>query len=262
MTWAILYLHGVGQQVRHDEWYEALVASLEGHGIDPPPLTSPRMISPDYVDLLKLPPSQRVDEPDETPRATGSRPERLARRAAYGRAQWEASRDLPELSNSVGVAGLGQQVDPEFASQLKRDLRDAAAYLANKSLRAAILHRVIRDIGKQRDLIVLGHSLGSLVAIDLLAHLPARLHVRRLITLGSPAGNLSTMRKRPDVLLRDFPLHRVDGWFNAFNPWDMVPRGLGLAPHFPAACDVRLDMGWWHRFTRRRGIFGTRRSPG
>lgn len=243
MTWAILYLHGVGQQVRHDEWYQALGASLEGHGIDPPPLTSPRMISPDYVDLLKLPPSQRVDEPDETPKATGTRSERLALRAAYGRAQREGGVDLPDLSENWGLAGLGQQVDPELASRLKRDLRDAAMYLANKSLRAAILHRVIHDIGKQRDLVVLGHSLGSLVAIDLLAHLPARVHIRRLITLGSPAGNLSTMRKRPDALLREFPFHRVDGWFNAFNPWDLVPRGLGLASHFPAASDVRIDMG-------------------
>src|SRR5688572_21685143 len=105
MTWAILYLHGVGQQIRHDEWYEALVSSLEAHGIDPPPLTSPRMISPDYVDLLKLPPSQRVDEPDETPKPTGTRSERLTLRAAYGRAQREGSADLPDLSNSVGLSG-------------------------------------------------------------------------------------------------------------------------------------------------------------
>lgn len=243
MSWAILYLHGVGQQVRHDEWYEALTSSLESHGIDPPSLTSPRMICPDYVDLLKLPSSQRVDEPDETSKPTGTKFERLAIRAAYGRAQREAIVDLPDLSNSMGLAGFGQQVEPDLAAHLKRDLRDAAAYLANKSLRAAILHRVIHEIGKQRDLIVIGHSLGSLVAIDLLAHLPARLQIRRLITLGSPAGNLSTMRKRPEVLLRDFPFHRVDGWFNAFNPWDLVPRGLGLAPHFPAASDLRIDMG-------------------
>src|SRR4051794_37206467 len=98
MTWAILYLHGVGQQVRHDEWYDALASSLESHGIQPPPLTSPRMICPDYVDLLKLPPSQRVDEPDQTAKATGTRSERLALRAAYGRAQREGTLNLPELS--------------------------------------------------------------------------------------------------------------------------------------------------------------------
>lgn len=243
MSWAILYLHGVGQQIRHDEWYEALVSSLEAHGIDPPPLTSPRIIRPDYVDLLKLPPSQRVDEPDETPKATGTKTERLAVRAAYARAQREAIIDLPDLSSGVGLAGFGQQVDPDLAARLRRDLRDAAVYLSNKSLRAAVLHRVIGEIGKQRDLIVLGHSLGSLVAVDLLAHLPAKLHVRRLITLGSPAGNLSTMRKRPEALLREFPFHRVAGWFNALNPWDPVPRGLGLAANFPAAYDLRIDMG-------------------
>lgn len=243
MTWAILYLHGVGQQIRHDEWYEALCASLEGHGIETPTLTSPRMISPDYVDLLKLPPSQHVDEPDETPKATGTRSERLALRAQYARAQRAATVGLPDLSNSLGLAGVGQQVDPDIAAHVRRDLRDAASYLSNKSLRAAILHRVIHGIGKQRDLVVIGHSLGSLVAIDLMSHLPAKVRVRRLITLGSPAGNLSTMRKRPDALLREFPFHRVEGWVNVFNPWDLVPRGLGLAAHFPAANDVRVDMG-------------------
>lgn len=243
MSWAILYLHGVGQQVRHDEWYEALASSLEAHGIDPPPLTSPRVIRPDYVELLKLPPSQRVDEPDETPRAAGPKAERVAARAAYARAQREAVVDLPELSNGVGLAGFGQQIDPDLAARLKGDLRDAATYLSNKSLRAAVLHRVIGEIGKQRDLIVIGHSLGSLVAIDLMAHLPAKVQVRRLITLGSPAGNLSTMRKRPEALLREFPFHRVAGWFNALNPWDPVPRGLGLAANFPAAYDLRIDMG-------------------
>ena len=243
MAWAILYLHGVGQQVRHDEWYDELVSSLEDHGIEVPELDSPRIISPDYVDLLKLPPHQRVDEPDETPRSTGTRSERLTVRAAYARAQREATLDLPELSSSIGLAGVGQQVDPDLGAHLRRDLRDAAHYLSNKALRAAILHRVIQHIGKQRDLVVIGHSLGSLVAIDLMAHLPAKVHVRRLITLGSPAGNLGTMRKRPEALLREFPFHHVDGWFNAFNPWDLVPRGLGLAPHFPAAYDLRLDLG-------------------
>src|SRR4051812_19181309 len=102
MAWAILYLHGVGQQVRHDEWYEALASSLEAHGIDPPAFTSRRMICPDYVDLLKLPSTQRVDEPDETSKTTGTKSERLAIRAAYGRSQREAMVDLPDLSNNMG----------------------------------------------------------------------------------------------------------------------------------------------------------------
>ena len=78
MALSLLYLHGTGQRVRSDEWYDALTEAFVSFGLDPLPLDSPRLVVPDYVDLLKNPPerSRRIDFPTETPRPrdTGAAP--------------------------------------------------------------------------------------------------------------------------------------------------------------------------------------------
>lgn len=242
MAFAILYLHGVGQTVMTDKWYDALAASLEAQGVEPPPFSSSRILAPTYVDLLQGVPPTAVREPTPTERDRAADADRLERRAAYGRRQSRAVADLPGTTASGGLGGLGSGFDPTSFPTLPADLADAHRYLSSKSLRSAVLHRVIERIGKHRDLIVIGHSLGSLVAIDLMAHLPPKVTVRRLITIGSPAGALGMTKKNPGMLLREFPYHQVDTWVNVLSPYDAITYGLGLSPLFPAAADVRVAM--------------------
>jgi pimeloyl-ACP methyl ester carboxylesterase len=194
---SIVYLHGVGQGVARDDWYRALAKSLEEHGVAVPPLQSKRIIRPSYIDLLQGVgvPASGVREPTPTIKEPGSRSEKLTNRASFARRQAEAIAGLPEVVTNTGFAGVGRfvgQMDPT-GFPLPLDLSDAKHYLRNERVRWSILHKVIDAIGTQRDLIIVGHSLGSLVAIDLLAHLPPDIRIRRLVTIGSPAGAMGIL---------------------------------------------------------------------
>ena len=89
------------------------------------------------------------------------------------------------------------------------------------------------------DVLLIGHSLGSVVAIDLLDHLPENLHVRRFITIGSPA-NIRALHEGSERLLKKFPYVRVDDWSNFLYVRDIVTGGRGLANTFPGAQDFVL----------------------
>ena len=87
-----------------------------------------------------------------------------------------------------------------------------------------------------RPRVVIAHSLGSLVAWDLLED--PRICVDLLITLGSPLGHAAL-----EVESASFPYHRVGAWLNVVHLLDPVPAGRGLHDSFPAAIDVFLAPG-------------------
>ncbi|WP_280764119.1 hypothetical protein [Prescottella agglutinans] len=121
------------------------------------------------------------------------------------------------------------------------DLTQVRRYVRDESLRGAVLRYLLgHDFGDE--IVLIGHSLGSVIAIDLLDHLPEKVHVRRFITIGSPAAAPS-LHEGSERLLKKFPYARVDDWSNIFNPRDVVTGGRGLASTFPAAQDFAVDIG-------------------
>ena len=243
MALSLLYLHGTGQKVRSDEWYDALAAAFESFGLDPVPLDSPRLVVPDYVDLLKNPPdrARRIDFPTETPRPRRDRAEQAAVIADHQRRQAHAVRDLglPGAGARMGLRRLGDTT--AIAGRLPGNLPDAIGYLRNQPLRAAILQRILSDLRTRRELVVVAHSLGSVIAIDLLGHLPSAMRIELLLTLGSPAGHLAVQGHNPTRRLPTyFPYEQVRNWVNVLSPFDPVTASVGLARVFPAATDVRV----------------------
>ena len=67
-------------------------------------------------------------------------------------------------------------------------------YLDDEATRANTLHRVLAALPESGPIVLLGHSLGTVIAADLLTRLPARIEVVGVITMGSPAGHLGTHR--------------------------------------------------------------------
>ena len=88
------------------------------------------------------------------------------------------------------------------------------------------------------EFIVIGHSLGSVVAADLLARLSADQHVRLLITVGSPlgAGDWSRTWKA----LKPFPFGKLDAWVNVYNPSDPITGGVGLRQRTRWTIDIPI----------------------
>ena len=244
MVNGVLYLHGVGEHTTDAAWRGGLEQALEDLGY--PGLDAVDAVcAPTYSKLLapgavlKAPMPRRVTEP---------KGDRLRRRREYELGQGSLRRLLgvdDEVDGARGVYsgfpdGVTDRSNEAFRA-LVPVLRQAGRYMRNANLRATILDTVLEALPDVDELVIIGHSLGSLVAIDLLDHLPARVTVRRLVTVGSPAG-MPVVHENSDRLLKEFPYGQVRSWLNVLSPLDIVTAGRGLTSLFPAAHDARVDL--------------------
>lgn len=109
-------------------------------------------------------------------------------------------------------------------------LDDVESYFGNERLRGLALDRVEEAItAADDDVILLGHSLGSVVTYDLLRERPGQ-PVIGFITLGSPLGLPTVLRR---MTARQFPSD-PRRWVNIFDPRDLVTGRVVLRDHYPA----------------------------
>ena len=120
------------------------------------------------------------------------------------------------------------------------DLDQVRGYVRDDKVRADVMSHILDFLPTYGDIVLIAHSLGSVIAIDLLDHLPEDLQVRRFITIGSPA-NIRALHEGSERLLKKFPYAHVDDWSNFLNVGDIVTGGRGLASTFPGAQDFLLN---------------------
>lgn len=196
---AIVVVHGVGQQVAgehtlHDRLFPALKDGLAGTGarvgpqdvafafyghlfrpaaevLAPEPLLGPSDVNTRYeYDLLRAwwsrasATDDAVIPPDE---------ETLARSPHWAKGA------LLALSRSRFFSGLAERA-------LVGDLKQVRAYFDDQRTRAAARDAVCQRVSS-RTRVIVGHSLGSVVAYEVLCAHP-QWPVRTLVTLGSPLG--------------------------------------------------------------------------
>lgn len=116
-------------------------------------------------------------------------------------------------------------------------LRDVAVYLTVG--REAVLSCVRPDIPADRDVILVTHSLGTVVGRDLLADAELRGRTRLWVTAGSPLG-IDAVRKN---LLPDARQNPEVPWVSTFDVNDIVALGHPLAPKWgsPTVTDVEVE---------------------
>jgi endonuclease G len=105
-------------------------------------------------------------------------------------------------------------------------LRDVDLYLGDSSVRQAVLDSVLETMPATGELVLVTHSLGTVVGMDLLTRLPDGLDPVLLVTAGSPLG-LDGVNER---LLARGPHRppRVRDWVNVWCPTDAVAVGCPL----------------------------------
>jgi hypothetical protein len=171
-----------------------------------------------------------------------------AQRAGDARDQAEASRRLAELTNPApGAQGPRAAVRPAMNGLARlrwfapfgmglagrfvyRALSQVSRYLTDETIRSDAQDQVLALIGPDTRLVI-GHSLGSVVAYEALHHAQ---HPVALITLGSPLGLRNVIYER----LRPQPTHvpaAVTRWDNLVDHDDLVAAHLDLQPYFPPA---------------------------
>ena len=237
----IVFLHGIGDGDPDRLWLKALNDALGAAGH--PPIEVGQVIAPRYDSFLmtdgisaKMPPITYKPKNDDQ-----SRREFERRQAAVYRILQEEPDASPFGFNSVpkpwmaAAHGIGVDHLPVM------DLPQVRKYVNNEGLRGAIMRFILDQLPAAGDILLIGHSLGSVIAIDLLDHLPPSLRVCRFITLGSPA-NSDALHRGSERLLKKFPYKTVLDWTNFFNPRDVVSMGRGLAAVFPGAQDCAVSI--------------------
>ncbi|WP_440714170.1 hypothetical protein [Gordonia sp. FQ] len=243
----VVYLHGVGPDGDADhEWLAALNGSLATLGAEP--IDERDVVAPRYAALLGTT-GLSVAHPKNTYKEKDDR----AARRAFERRQAQVERTIRHFED-VKTFGFhrisGAMVHPIQSAAINAapiaELKQVKNYLTDEKTRAAVLQRIIDDLPHKDDIILIGHSLGSVIAIDLLDNLPSGVHVQRFITIGSPAGSPVLYQGRARILKR-FPYSRVDDWSNFLDPADAVTAGKGLAALFPGAQDFMITGATGHR---------------
>jgi pimeloyl-ACP methyl ester carboxylesterase len=130
---------------------------------------------------------------------------------------------LRALSNSRFFAGIAER-------GLLLDLRQVSRYLSDPAVRQDAQDRVTAAVGEDEVRVLIGHSLGSVVAYEALCAHP-EWPVRALVTLGSPLGirNLIFDRLQPPGGCWPGP---VRAWTNVADAGDVVALVKDLRPQF------------------------------
>lgn len=204
-----------------------------------------------------------VEEASPEPGSTGISAEEIQADRAEIEAEDEApepepTRLCPDCTGRYADSALGEPrrrlrhlgrriTEPFGVERIAWVFPDAVAYLANERLRADI-HDLLayRLPRKGTPVIVVAHSLGSLVAADLWAELGDRYRTRLFLTAGSPLAVPLVRRRlypRTAAWVRDLP----DGlpWVNVLDPVDPVTLARELRPpHFdPSVVNLEVENG-------------------
>ncbi len=147
----------------------------------------------------------------------------------------------PSMADDVAeresfVAGLVGKVQKQLTWLANRSgldevliaaiFRDVADYLDHSDVRDHVLDTVMEHVPQSGRVVLVSHSLGTVVGMDLLSRLPDEVEVKHMITAGSPLG-MDGVYKR---LIAGGPQkpQRVSVWLNAWCAADAVAIGCPL----------------------------------
>lgn len=158
------------------------------------------------------------DDPDESPGEPGRervRHEGLRERLQERALSWKAARVL------LALLAKRSRVDQLI---IQAELRDVAMYLTRG--RARVLEVLEASIPRDRQLILVSHSLGTVVARDLLDDAEIRGRTALWVTTGSPLGLEAVQRN----LRTPGCVHPGTPWLSAYDVNDVVALGNPLRP--------------------------------
>ena len=134
---------------------------------------------------------------------------------------------------------------------IEQFLRDVYLYATVETVRETI-DRIVRAKLDERKTVIVGHSLGTVVAYNVLRNDDRKLSVPLFATVGSPLGIRAI---RDQLLPLSFPPH-VRAWYNAFDPRDVVALYPLDDANFPVSPAVENYPGVKNQTADRHGIAG------
>lgn len=199
-----------------------------------------RVIAPRYAHALK-----DSDESLPLPRATVKQPARdkvRQNRRDFERRTAALEFRLGRHNHGTGWGGAELVVN---GSASLPGFRQVRKYLGNADVRAQVLHLILKKLPASGQIVIIGHSLGSVIAADLLQRLPTGLEVVGMLTIGSP---LASGRFDVDKLRESMqePPTNLAWWVNFWNVLDPVAAHRGLSSVYNWMLDFRIGTGFNH----------------
>jgi len=247
----LIFVHGRDQQnkdpsVLKTQWLDALNKGLDSAGLTFPP--NVEVIFPFYGDKLAELISQ-LNAPLSTNVIAKGMPqqedlqeaafrseflEELRTNAGITDAQiqnhYQSVATEKGLQNSEWVQAIIRSLDGTWASSayIEHFMRDVFIYLANRNVRDIIDEIVGKAITDEEPCVIVGHSLGSIIAYNILRKLGDKVRVQCYVTVGSPLG-IKTIQKYIVPPTLAMPQGLKD-WRNAFDDADVVAlRALDIS---------------------------------
>lgn len=253
----ILAVHGIGQQYKadeviHSEWWPYLAGGLHNVNVD---IVKEDLVCPFYGHLFRkqdlLSGDDKYDPKDMTTEeialmealleeAVIQEPGKVAGREVFaqqhlGTPQW-AQWGIRMLSRSKFFVNISQHM-------MMGDLKQVVRYMNDEAIREAVIEKVMNKFTDDVK-IVIGHSLGAVVAYECLFRKPE--HPVCFITMGSPLGinNLIFDKLRPAPQKGKGTWPPVKNWTNIADKADLVALNKKLDGLFgPGITDIIVDNG-------------------
>ena len=244
-TPTLVFLHGVRNKGPWSEaskrWRSGLSAGLEAAGYAG--LESIDVVEPSYADLLlKLNGDPRRNDepiPPITPSKLSSS-ERKQERTDFDRRMAAMERRLADAADD-GPKPIADMAERAATTAFRlKSFREASNYMRDDAVRRGVLNRVIDQLPASGSIVIVGHSLGSVIAADLLPRIPRHLEVAGMVTIGSPLaqGNFDLGKLETDL---KEPPSNLAWWVNFWSHWDPVTALRGAATVVPWLLDVRVS---------------------
>lgn len=231
----LLFLHGIGDGEPENDWMRHLEAALVAAGH--PDLSEVEVIAPKYAHALKGA-DERLPVPPLTIKDPPRADAKLNRRSFEHRT---AAMERRLGRHNIGDGMVGAELTSHAALALPKFMQ-ARNYLQNQHVRANVLTHVLSKVPQQGSITIIGYSLGSVIAADLVRRLPSGLTVTGLVTIGSPlAGgdfNVDDLRTKLGQ-----PPTNLGWWVNVWNHSDAVAANRGLSSVVPWVIDFRIHSG-------------------
>ncbi|WP_051165334.1 hypothetical protein [Methyloversatilis universalis] len=249
----IVLVHGINQEgksadIIRDEWMGALRRTCSKEGLADPTIDISRIDAAFYGDTLlalsagwvagqtiALGAEEASDDFDEF---SVKALEEMALRMGATREDIESEAATTTVALGAGIhkkwvkaiARVIERISPFGGTLAMRFLGQAHAYLRNQHVNSEINRLVEPLFEDDEPMVVIAHSLGTVLCYSLLRKFAERNRPRQvplLITLGSPLGidsvrkSFSKPRNRPAGVVR---------WFNGADPEDFIALQASLTP--------------------------------
>ena len=157
--------------------------------------------------------------------------------------------------NWAWVQAIARLLDDHFTPltdfTIERFLKDVFLYLTRPAVAKAI-NKTVEDMLTNEPTIVVSHSLGTVVAYNVIRKNKAKLKLTKFVTLGSPLGIRGVSAK---LGLIENVAANV-GWYNAYDERDVVALNPLDLSYFPVNPSVINNNGVKNHTKNRHGIVG------